>query len=318
MKDRSRQFKIGLFVLTSLAVLVAALLSFGLRRHFEKHRTLETYQPNNVNGLSVGAAVKLRGVPVGQVTQISFSWIEYPGGNPQCVVIRFQISERVNPTPSSSAGIEKAVQEGLRAIITSEGITGVAYLALEMVDPATNKPLAYDWRPDNLVVPSAQSRLNHIVESIERTLTNLEKLDITRFDRMLATADGTLQRLGEFDARRVSESASEAASAFSEAALEVKSLARDARGTLRSMHADATGQRAGRLLLGLEQSNVRLQRLIDRFSDLDLKDMNEALAGSRDAITHLNEAIEDLQRYPPGFFFGERPPPAEGLEREKP
>jgi hypothetical protein len=47
MSQRSRQFKIGIFVLTSLALLAAALFAFGLRRELERKEGFETYLPGN-------------------------------------------------------------------------------------------------------------------------------------------------------------------------------------------------------------------------------------------------------------------------------
>ena len=110
MSARTRQFRIGLFVLTSLAILAAGLFAFGLRRELEPKRRFETYVPTDAGGLAVGAAVKLKGVSVGEVTRISFSWIEYPGGRPPCVVIYFEAKESVNPSPGTTAALDDEVE----------------------------------------------------------------------------------------------------------------------------------------------------------------------------------------------------------------
>jgi hypothetical protein len=60
-----------------------------------------------------------------------------------------------------------------------------------------------------------------------------------------------------------------------------------------------------------------LQLLIDRLSDVDTKDLHETLSSLRETVRGLNEAIADLRGYPPGFFFGEAPPPARSVERSR-
>jgi len=313
MSQHARHLKIGLFVLGSFAVLIAALLGFGLRRSFERRQRFETYV-KDVGDLGVGAAVKLNGVPVGEVTHLTFSWLEYPGGSPQCVVVHFEMRASVNPTPRSTAGIEQLVRQGLRAVIATQGLAGSSYLALETLDRAATPPLPYTWKPHSFPIPSAESRISHILESIDRTLSNLDKIDMARVDRMLDAADRTLRNLSELDAKGLSERLGAAASGTQQAALQVQALAREARGTLRRAGLDAVGRRAGRVLAELERSTERLDGLARRFSGIDVRGVNDAIAGARRAARQLDEAVGDLRSYPAGFLFGGEPPPAEGLE----
>ena len=77
MSTTTNHFKLGLFTLCGLAILIAAVLAFGARSYFEPTSLFETYIPGDVTGLAVGSAVELRGVDVGKVKRISFSWSEY-------------------------------------------------------------------------------------------------------------------------------------------------------------------------------------------------------------------------------------------------
>ena len=82
------------------------------------------------------------------------------------------------------------------------------------------------------------------------------------------------------------------------------------------MRLDDVSQDADHLLRGLQDSNAKLQRLIDRFSGVDIRDLNATLAGTRQAARHLNDTIEELRKYPSGFLFGKEPPPARSVDRE--
>ena len=319
MRERTRQFKIGLFVLAAAAILVAAALAFGGRRRFVQRVTLETYVPGNVEGLTVGSAVKLKGVTVGEVTKISFSWVEYPGGEPSAVVVFFDVAEGVLPTPPTGPTFAERARQGLRAIVTTQGITGAAFLALDVVDPTRNPPLSYTWRARNEVIPSAESQLGRILSSVEKATAQLEKLDVerlnARLDRTLQAADEVLEKLSKLDVERLGVNVNRAIGSARGAALEVQAAASDVRGTLRGMHLDEVASDTRRLVVGLQASNASVQRLVDRLAEVDVGELNDSLASTRDAARHLNDAIEDLQRYPSGFLFGEKPEPVRGLDR---
>jgi len=120
MSERAHEFKIGAFVLFGVALILAGLVAFAFSRDVEPVYHFETYVDGDVDGLSVGSSVKLRGVDVGQVTSIHFSWIDYPPGTPRCVVIRFTIAKSQSPIPvggDEGGKLQEAVSQGLRAVV---------------------------------------------------------------------------------------------------------------------------------------------------------------------------------------------------------
>ena len=72
-KDRNRDLRVGIFVASALAVLGTAIFVIGQERSlFTPMTKLYTSFPD-INGLVVGAPVRLAGVDVGRVTEIAFS-----------------------------------------------------------------------------------------------------------------------------------------------------------------------------------------------------------------------------------------------------
>jgi len=67
-------FRLGLFVLAAIGVLVAVVLIFGSGQLFKKSFVIETYIKQSVTGLDTGASVRFRGVKIGQVTLNWFVW----------------------------------------------------------------------------------------------------------------------------------------------------------------------------------------------------------------------------------------------------
>src|SRR5262245_263258 len=99
MSTKTNNLKIGVFVLIGLVLLLGSLFALGVRSQLEPKSDFETYVTEDVEGLSVGSPVKLRGVPVGQVTRINFTWNDYPDGGKGYVVVEFEIKDSVSPLP---------------------------------------------------------------------------------------------------------------------------------------------------------------------------------------------------------------------------
>jgi ABC-type transporter Mla subunit MlaD len=321
MSDKASALRIGIFVTIGVAIVLAALFLFGIRSAFEPTYEFETYTTDEVEGLSVGSVVTLRGVEVGKVVQIGFSWNLYEAAQPACVVVRCSVKQNITPQHWGSGwrdDVQKVVDRGLRAVVQTNGITGSSIIALQNLDPKLYPPLVVPWKPKYLYVPSAPSQLGRLLASLDRTLSNLAKLDLSAvaggLTRVLDTADGTLKKLNQLNVGELSRNANGAIQDASSAIREIQGLASDARQDLKQMRLEAVGSDAQRLLVNLD---ARLSALIDKLSAVDVRSLNETLAGTRDAARSLNQALDELKRYPSGFLFGGAPPLAPVLEEKK-
>ena len=321
MSEKASQFRIGIFVLVGLAILAAGLYLFGIRRSFERVRRFETYISGDVEGLSVGSAVKLRGVVVGKVTEIGFSWKLYGDVLPRCIVVRFSIEENVSPLPSG-AGLDQRlaelVAEGFRATIQGQLVTGASVVSLATLDPKLYPALVVPWKPRYFYIPAAPSQFGQILASIERTLANLSTLDLAKAvgsaDRAFTSADAMFRKFGQLDVPAISRNVNHLATDASAAVREYQGLARDARATLQAMKLEKLGPDADRLVNNLD---TQLQVLIGQLNDIDVPALNDTLAGTREAARNLNDALEALKTHPSGFLFGGAPAPVRGVTRDE-
>lgn len=165
------------------AALVALILVFGAKNLFAKTMVIETYIKESVQGLDVGAAVRFRGVRVGQVSYIGLSGPLYENGvspieRKQYVVVRMTV-KKLNHDDADY--IEKMVRDGMRAQIRGQGITGVNYIELDYVrDPEKMKELSFDWTPEYPVVPSQPSPVNILLDSVEDALKKFNHLNLAK------------------------------------------------------------------------------------------------------------------------------------------
>jgi paraquat-inducible protein B len=70
MPKRFSSTAIGVFVMGSLALIIAALAVLGSGQLFKQSHKFICFFQGSVNGLKVGAAVKVRGVEIGSVSAI--------------------------------------------------------------------------------------------------------------------------------------------------------------------------------------------------------------------------------------------------------
>jgi len=118
MSTPTNNFKLGVFTLCGLLILIVALLAFGARSYFKPTSLFETYVVGDVTGLAVGSTVELRGVRVGKVTRINFSWVEYEDTHPSYIVVVFEMRDDITPLPPGKARsemLDQAIKQGLRA-----------------------------------------------------------------------------------------------------------------------------------------------------------------------------------------------------------
>jgi phospholipid/cholesterol/gamma-HCH transport system substrate-binding protein/paraquat-inducible protein B len=184
-------FRLGVFVLTAIGVLIAVVLIFGSGQLFKSSFLLETYLKQSVTGLDTGASVRFRGVKIGQVTFIGLSGDIYEKNVPfekrkQYVVVRMQIfGNKV-----TEEQIMDFVKNNLRARVKSMGITGVNYVEFDFSPSAADyDSLPYSWEPQDPVIPSLPSQADEIISGVQRLVGSLNQmnLDVTakHFDTLL-------------------------------------------------------------------------------------------------------------------------------------
>lgn len=190
-------FRLGVFVLAAIGVLLAVILIFGSGQIFKKSFYVETYIKQSVTGLDAGASVRFRGVKIGQVTMIGLSGDMYERDLPfhdrrQYVVVRMQIfGDKVNEDQ-----IGEFVKNNLRARVKSMGITGVNYVEFDFVSTAADSPqLPYSWKPEYPVIPSLPNQADEIISGIQKLIGALNDMNIDGTQKKLDALLGNLNVL---------------------------------------------------------------------------------------------------------------------------
>lgn len=354
MSQRANYFKLGLFVIGAIAAGVAILLIIGSGRWFTPKLTVETYFNESVQGLDIGSKLKYRGVVIGDVTRISFTYTRYQLDRPMSERARYVLVEaEIEPrllggrsaagdfTQPSNAALE--VDRGLRVKLAPQGITGTSYLEIDYVDPGANPVLPIDWTPNYTYIPSARSTLTSFVDSaseiierlrnldIERTVGNLNKLMITTNDRIGALdtqtigkqAERTLAKmertLDQIAAKRISDEAVTLMAELRQTNAELKqTLASPALKKLPEETGAAVAEM--RKLVADPKLAATLGHLertlsrLDRITGGGETNLATTIENLRQITENLRDLTESAKRYPANVLFGQPPTPLERLK----
>src|SRR5678816_4633264 len=93
MSQKANYFKLGLFVIGAVAAGVAVLLIIGTGRWLKPRTAMETYFNESVQGLDIGSKMKYRGVVIGEVTAIGFTYNVYQQEMPMTQRARYVMVE---------------------------------------------------------------------------------------------------------------------------------------------------------------------------------------------------------------------------------
>ncbi|MDD3885973.1 MAG: MlaD family protein, partial [Victivallaceae bacterium] len=198
MDDNNRKLRIGLFVCGGIAVTLAALFFLGMSDIFVRKAYIRTYFNESVQGLSNGSAVKYRGVPIGNVTDVSIRIADK--------LVRVDMSIHLDKFITTESGgnddrdasfdqfMRKELSDGLRCRLEYAGITGMRYIGLDYIaPPGSPVPLPPTYMPvDVIFVPSAPSAFNDIIEALS---TSLERISKIRFEDISDDLEHSLTQL---------------------------------------------------------------------------------------------------------------------------
>ena len=311
MEAKANDLKLGTFVLFGFGLLCAGLFAFGAVTYFQRTILVETYVNGNVDGLSVGGPVSLRGVKVGKVTKIDFSWNLYSESEPRYVIIEFEVRRSIAPAAFGqdvAARIQSQVHSGLRARVNAQGFTGSSLLSLEYVNPAEYPPPVFPWTPRHLCIPSAPSQFAEVLTSLQQTLQKAAQIDFASLsgslqrdlnaaERLMTRLEGDLggaeKLIGHLDEVK-----------YKELATSADGLITQLRCDLNQMHLAKLSNDADELLVGVKGTMSHLDLVV---ANLDTGSLNEALANARLATKDLDETVRKLKQYPSGFILGGPP-----------
>ncbi|MDR2573490.1 MAG: MlaD family protein [Desulfovibrio sp.] len=174
MKPQRNKTAVGLFVLGAMALLAISLVLLTTRRFFSDDAEYVLYFDDSVNGLSIGAPVVFRGVPMGSVTRINLVADTRDGGVAIPVFIRIDAASIMNSDGVAGVSGEFArrmlhsmVERGLRARLKLQSLITGKYGVELNFHPETEA--RYRSSNEALEIPTVPSSM----DAFERALSKV-------------------------------------------------------------------------------------------------------------------------------------------------
>ena len=189
-------YTIGAFLVGSLALLIAAILIFGGGQFFKKKSEYVIYFDGALNGLNVGAPVKLQGVQIGTVKEISLELDQKVTRISKPVVIEIDPAVMLDSSghPLQAAATLKQRQQNAKRLIdaglkaqlqTQSLLTGLLYVEFNFFrdQPLKLTGLNYKDLPE---LPSIPTTVDQLKNTADEMLTKFRQLPIEDIVKDLA------------------------------------------------------------------------------------------------------------------------------------
>lgn len=319
MSTKANHFKIGVFIISTIVLVVICIVVLSAGALTRDVIAMETYINESVQGLSVGSPVKRRGVLIGSVKTISFVSQEYTkklappefDRYSKYVMVTMAIDRAAFPDAVGKYDtlarkrIEQWVQKtGLRLKLAYEGITGIAYLEVDYVDPDRFPPVPLAWEPDSLYIPSAPSLFANFTQSIDSIFQVLDRIDFVGGAESMKQAFATFdQAVKDVQVDKLRE--------------EMLGLMSELRETNQAVLAMVDQPEKTKQPVRIPETVARLDMLLERMDKFVMSqesELYEIITNIREATENLRDLTGSAKEYPAQFIFGSPPTRSETVK----
>ena len=305
--------RLGFFIVLTLVLFLVTAVFFIQRLKKRPAIGLVTYTTDNVFGLDVSSAVRLRGVPVGRVTAIRV--------NPHGTIVQIDFEMFLDRLDTIGLDVNRlrtltdvgGVFPHLRAQLMGNPITGEAYLLLDQPENPP-PPMELGFKPNRPYVPSvpspfemAQDRVPALLDRANATLETLREIvarmpdSLDRSDRFF---DNTNRIMRESDIPTLS---ADSRKFFATTSAQIEQIRSDMDGSEGSLVKFSEEARAAIKAADFPAATQAAREAADN-SRLAADDLRRTLPAIRDSLQELRELSRMLEEQPESFVYGPRPP----------
>lgn len=216
---------VGGFVVGALALVVIGIITFGSGRLFSKTFEFVLYFDSSVNGLNIGAPVKVRGVEIGTVTNILLNLEREKRLKEAAKLGARQAMQRWSPripviieidakklTSKGSTGLaltdpeafDALIEQGLRGQLQTESlVTGLLYIDLDF-HPGSSVNLVEASGSGYKEIPTIPTTFEAVQAEVMKVIGNLKEIKIKELiDSATETIEGLKRVIDSPEVRAV-------------------------------------------------------------------------------------------------------------------
>lgn len=293
--SKNTSLAIGAFIVGAIVLIFVALLFFSGGRFFSEKEKVIMYFEGSVQGLQIGAPVKLKGVELGQITDIQ---INFQNDNKTIVnaVTADLAIKRINSKGAriTSEFFDEAIKNGLRAQLNFQSfLTGLLYVELDFYPDSQVK--LYGLQHDYRELPTVATQF----EELSKSFAEMDIKGIARHIDEFAIELGKIVKSGEIQTTIKN---------MNEAAVSIKKTSENVnvKMTQLSQNIEKTRTEIDKLLAELNAQTPEVAKALNKsLQDLSysLEQVNKTAASiegsvSEDSplINNLNSTLNEISR----------------------
>jgi paraquat-inducible protein B len=293
--SKPKSVAIGAFIVGAIVLVFVALIFFSGGQLFSHKEKIIMYFEGSVQGLQLGAPIKLKGVVLGEVTDIQINF-QSDDKNVLTAVTAELALQRINRkgTNVDRAFFEEAIADGLRAQLKYQSfLTGLLYVELDFFPDSPAQ--IYAFQNNLLELPTKGTEFEEISKNLQELNIKgvIDNLDRLTSDVSKLVASGTLeQTLG---------SVKNAADSIETTATGLRTDVNNINQQLTKTTAELTvllkslNQQAPTIANNLNATLTQLQQSLDQFKNT-AHTMDNTFAEDSPLIYQLNRTLKDVSR----------------------
>ncbi len=322
MSAKANYFKIGVFVISAAIIAIIAIIALGVGSFFKKKIFVETYIDGSVQGLEVGSPLKFRGVKIGNVDKIGFVGDHYDMeevdkehlsyANYVYVRASFEPHEReMDNEDTMNKHLDDMIEKGLRVRLAAQGITGVAFLSADFLDPETYPLMKITWTPKTHYVPSAPSMFTRIAVAVQSIIDKVEDIDIKGITNSFeATLKDVSNKLADLNTKKLNKELEELLATLNKEAGPLLSETSETIGSVKELVEDAK-KPLTQSIGELPEMVAQLKQILRKFKNIvyrDEENITMSTENVREITGNLRDLSESARKYSSHLIFGDPPP----------
>jgi len=311
--------RLGLFIVVTMLVVLVTAVFFIQRMKKRPAMSMVTYTTENVFGLDVSSPVRLRGVPVGRITNMRV--------NPHGTLVEIDFDVFLDRLDTIGLDVHRlqtitdlgGVFPNLRAQVMGNPMTGEAYLLLNQPE-SPPPPMALDFKPNRPYVPSmpspfgiAEQRLPQLLNLADEALKTLTVLvakmpdSFERGDEFFTNADRIMRQ------SQLPQLSSDSRKFFATTSAQMNQIRSDMDGVLGSEGALIKASNEARAFSEEARAAIKeadlpgttqAARAAADNSKLASDDLRRSLPTIQNSLLQLNELARQLQEQPEAVVYG--------------
>lgn len=330
MSKPIKPLAIGGFLSGALVLLVVGVLLFGGDNLFKEKNSYVIFFDSALNGLNVGAPVKLQGVQIGNVKEISLEIDTVTGKIFKPVVIEIDPQllrdfsggeQHISHTQQQMMeDTQRLIDAGLKARLETQSLlTGLLYVDLNFYPEKSGRMNHKNYR-DLMELPSVPTTVDEIRNTADAILNKAKELPLEQMVKdMSETVRETRDLLKSDDMKNALAALAKSLQETQKLMItlnqqtapllnNVNGVAVDTRATLQSFNQQmlpvlkSTEQSLALAMQMLQQSQYTLKE-VEQLATPD-SPLGQALIGVRDATRSLKDLTETLERQPDAIIYG--------------